>query len=115
MNDEDFMNELQELTKNMSKEFSQVQSQSHASVKAPSTSNNINLGQGNINDFGMNFGGSEENYMKEIEKMLGGFSGLGGLENGMDLNLDESDPQTKEMMKLLSKLKYLNNSLFLFF
>ena len=99
MNDEDFMNELQELTKNMSKEFSQVQSQSTASVKAPSTSNNMN-------DFGMNFGASEGDYMKEIEKMLGGFSGLGGLGNvsGMDLNLDESDPQTKEMMKLLSKL-----------
>jgi hypothetical protein len=43
--------------------------------------------------------------MKELEKMLGGLGGLGGVSglSGMDMNFDDSDPQTKEMMKLLSK------------
>lgn len=111
MSDDDFLNELEELTKNMTKEF--------AAEKDKSTSGQNNTGQTRINgansnssnfpnDFGMKFDGSEADIMKELEKMLGGLGGLGGLSGltGMDMNLDDSDPQTKEMMKLLSK-KYV--------
>ena len=100
MNDEDFMNELQELTKNMTKEFaSEKEKSSSGSIPIGNTGSNKNpLG----NDFSMKFEGNEADLMKELEKMLGGIGGL----SGMDMNFDDSDPQTKEMMKLLSKKRF---------
>jgi len=90
MNDEDFMNELQELTKNMTQEFSMSKV---ASVKEGSNSKpEIDK----MKDFDMNFGGSEADYLKEIEKMFQG---------QMNFDIDDSDPQAKEMMKLLSLIK----------
>ena len=88
MNDEDFMNELQELTNTMSQEFSASKVQS---VK----SSNSNHESDKLKDFDMNFMGSEGDYLKEIEKMFAG---------QMKFDVDESDPQAKEMMKLLSKI-----------
>ena len=104
MNDEDFMNELQELTKNMTKEFASEKEKSMSGsnpVGGNSTTGTNNRAQPFENDFGMKFEGNEADLMKELEKMLGGMGGL----SGMDMNFDDSDPQTKEMMKLLSKKK----------
>jgi hypothetical protein len=94
------MNELQELTKNMTKEFAAEKEKSSSGSNLlggnSTTGSNKNLPG---NDFGMKFEGNEADLMKELEKMLGGMGGL----SGMDMNFDDSDPQTKEMMKLLSK------------
>lgn len=85
MEDEDFLNELEQLTKTMSQEYSK----SNVSVKESSkTPNNLEK------DFQLNFAGTEGDYLKAIEKMLG---------SDMNFKVDESDPQAKEMMKLLSK------------
>lgn len=100
-NDEDFMNELQELTKSMSKEF--TQDKSTASVK-PNSYSDLNsaypMPGSNLLNMDMNFEGTEKDYLKEIEKLIGNF---GNMNSGLDLNLDDSDPQTKEMMKLLGE------------
>lgn len=93
MNDEDFMNELEELTKNMTKEFNQEKPNQSAKEN---TNSNPNEKKFDLNsDF--NFQGNEMDYMKEIEKMLS--MNMGGLDLG---NIDDSDPKTKEMMNLLS-------------
>ena len=89
MEDQDFINELEELTKTMSQEFSA--SKSNLSVKEPSKdSPQANQAE---NDFQMNFSGAEGHYFKAIEQILS---------SNMDFKIDESDPQAKEMMKLLS-------------
>jgi hypothetical protein len=46
----------------------------------------------------MNFEGNEGDYMKELEKLLS--MGMGGMGN---MQFNDSDPQSKEMMKLLRK------------
>ncbi len=89
MEDQDFINELEELTKTMSQEFSG--SKSNLSVKEPSKDQR-NAHQAE-KDLQMNFAGTEGDYLKAIEKMLG---------SDMNFKIDESDPQAKEMMKLLS-------------
>lgn len=103
MNDDDFMNELQELTKNMTKEFS-TNEKSTQSVKDSSTpsfnNGNVNTNKNDNFNFDLNFEGNEGDYMKEIEKLLS--MGM-GMDMG-NMQIDDSDPQTKEMMKLLSKL-----------
>ncbi len=99
MNDEDFMNELEELTKTMTKEFSQEKS-------SQSNKDNIQNNRGNSSNsgnlpkdfnFGMDFEGNDMNYMKEIEKLL-------QMGMGIDFKVEDNDPQTKEMMNLLSKI-----------
>jgi len=84
------MNELLQMTKNMEKEMSQT----------PENTNNSNINKDNIAkvsnspmDFNMPFDGNEDNYMKELEKLL---------KNNQNFDLDDSDPQTKEMLKLLN-------------
>jgi hypothetical protein len=86
MNDEDFMNELEELTKNMTKEFS---------TNNKSSTGNLEINQKKEeNELGFNLNGNEMDYMKEIEKLL-------SMSGNLKLD-DEADPQTKEMMNLLS-------------
>src|SRR5690348_10174590 len=96
MNDEDFMKELQELTKNMSKEFSTNEKSTQSVKDTPTpTFNNNTFNQ--FNNFDMNLEGSEGDYFKEIQKLL---SGAGN----MNFDIDDSDPGVKDMMKLLSKI-----------
>ncbi len=84
MEDQDFINELEQLTKTMSQEFSNVKS-NVSERETPSKQQE--------KDFQMNFAGTEGDYLKAIEKMLG---------SDMNFKIDESDPQAQEMMKLLS-------------
>src|SRR5690348_14442603 len=97
MNDEDFMNELEELTKNMTKEFSQ--DKSNQSVKENTIGCSTNEKKPDFN-FDFNFQGNEMDYMKEIEKLLS--MGMGG----MNFQVVDSDPKTNEMLNLLSKNKH---------
>jgi hypothetical protein len=100
-NDEDFMNELQELTQSMSKEFTQDKSTASNKPNSYSDLNSAHAMSGsNLFNMDMNFEGTEKDYLKEIEKLIGSF---GNINSGLDLNLDDSDPQTKEMMKLFSE------------
>jgi hypothetical protein len=89
MEDQDFLNELEQLTKTMSQEFSNPKS----SMSVKETSKDSKLKDPD-KDFHLAFEGTEGDYFKAIEKMLG---------SDMNFKLDESDPQAKEMMRLLSK------------
>lgn len=106
MDNDDFMKELEEITKNMEKDFSQ-----ESNTQDKKIINNIkNISQSqNPMDFNMNLlnEGNEELMMKELEKLLGSFANMGdtakmgNLGDFNNLNINAEDPETKQMMKLL--------------
>ena len=109
--DDDFVKELEELTKGLEKEFiNDIKSES--TLKTTSVKNEQdtqkhatpNASKMDPFDFFKNLDGDGD-LMGGIEKLL----------NMKDFNvnpldsMDESDPQTKEMIKLLSKISHHNN------
>jgi hypothetical protein len=106
--DDDFVKELEELTKGLEKEFLN-EFKSESSLKSTSVINNSDAPKQTTPsdskkdpfDFFKNLDGDDD--------LMGGIEKLLNMKDLKDFNLnpldsiEESDPQTKEMMKLLSK------------
>ena len=106
MEDENFLKELEEMTKTMEKEFSNENVSSGNKIISNKSSGNLNSVNssnfpGHNIDFNMNFDGNGENYMKELQKLLQMNTNGGMNFNDLD-DIDENDPQAKEMFKQLS-------------
>jgi hypothetical protein len=86
--DEEFMKELEQLTETMQKEMAKENTNTKPSEVVDVSNKTTHFG-----DFNMPFisADNEEDYIKELQKLL----------NSTDLQVDENDPETKQMMKML--------------
>ena len=95
MDDAEFLKELQEMTKSMQDEFEKESKKENGAPKQNNINNNNT--NNNFNPFGnfnmpMNFTGNENDMLKELQNLI-----------NADLNIDDSDPNVKNMMDQLSK------------
>lgn len=103
MDDAEFLKELQEMTKSMQDECKNEAKKENGAPKTNVNTNNFNLNDNSFNPFGnfnmpLNFSGNESDMLKELQNLI-----------NMDLNIDESDPNVKDLMGQLSKhLHYIN-------
>lgn len=92
MNNDELMKELEELTRSMEHDFLK-ENQNTTTNKQPESNNTNQFNNNPFANFSMPYvgEGNEDAYMKELQKLL-----------NVDLDVDENDPECKEMMKLLS-------------
>jgi hypothetical protein len=96
--DDEFLKELQQLTLSMQQEKSNTQNTNQNDNNKSQTTNKDNKQNNPFGDFNMPFlsEGNEEDYMKELTKLL-----------GMDLQMDQKDSgEYGDMMKLLRKFLF---------
>ena len=91
MNNDELMKELEELTKSMEQEL--IKENTNIKIEQPiNPKPNMNNPFSNFNMPFMSEG-NEDDYMKELQKLLTN-----------DIQIDENDPESNEMMKLLSNI-----------